>query len=1052
MKRVIPPLIRISLNCKRFFKRNILFLCMFCCMIFITNGIGAQNVSVKGFVTNQNGEPLSGVSVLAKGSSKGTVTGNDGTFQINVPQNSVLILSYIGYIAQEIKIGNKDQSNFGIQLLADKNEMSQVIVVGYGTRKKSDVTGAIVSISEQSIKDIPAANLAQALQGQGAGIDIQKSGGNSKPGVTPSILIRGSRSVLAGNNPLIVIDGIPFNGSLNDLNQDDVASVEVLKDASSTAIYGSRGANGVILVTTKRGKTGKPVVSYNAYAGTVRNIGEYPVMNGPEFALFKKWAFANGIYTGNVPKYTGIDDPRLAVDGLSAEEQEGIRTGRSTDWQKLIYKPGSITDHQLSITGGTDITQFSISGGYFKEIGVYPGQDFERFSIKTSIDQQFGKIFKVGLNSLNTFTTTDGESANPMAQALRSSPLVSPYDSLGNLVNEYVPGSASQVWNVLGNFLPGTSVEKRKRFGTFTTLYVDVNIFKGLKYKFNAGAEVRSDVYGNFYAAKTSNNQGSQSTSQNRSNLRTNYTLENIVTYDNSFFRKHKINFTGLYSFQEQKTQSNDFRNTNISADYLQYFNPILAGTLIPGDPDNIYFQKWDIISYMARVNYSFDDRYLLTFTVRSDGSSRLAPGNKWQTYPSVAAAWNIYKERFFNVRPITNLKLRASYGSVGNANIDPYQTLGLLSPIVYNYGATTTTGVFPTNAPNSSLKWEYTTSFNLGLDFGLFHNRVSGSIELYKQFTHSLLLRENLPSSSGTPNPILKNVGKTENKGIELQLTTVNITGRNKNSFRWTSDLNIFINRGKITKLANGVTKDVANNWFVGYPIGVYYDYQRAGIWQNTKGDTLWAQGLGLTVNGAGSVIGQIRVADLNGDNKIDATNDRMIIGSSEPDWEGGMTNRFGYKGFDLSIVTFARVGGTLKSTLQGGGFVNTFQGTYNNLKAHYWTPTNQENYYPKPNANYTNTPMGSLLGYFNGTYVKIRSISLGYNLPKLVVDKIKGRSIRIYATAEDPVILFSSYRKKFGGLDPEAAGSSSSPSVATLGVDTPSTWSLVFGINVSF
>jgi TonB-linked SusC/RagA family outer membrane protein len=1048
MRILNPSMSRATFKWETFLKKRNFKILLFCFSLFLANSVNAQTISLKGTITNQNGEPLAGATIQVKGSSIATTTQTDGSFQLEVPQNSTLSISYIGYINKDLKIGSSGYSNLNVQLIADKNELEHVVVVGYGTRKKSDVTGAIVSISEQAIKDIPAANLAQALQGQGAGIDIQKSGGNSKPGATPSILIRGSRSVLAGNNPLIVIDGIPFNGNINDLNQDDVASVEILKDASSTAIYGSRGANGVILITTKRGKTGKPVFSYNGYAGNVRTLGEYPVMNGEEFALFKKWAFVNGIYSGSVPKYTGIDDPRLQVDGLSAEEQEGIRKGRNTNWQKLIYKPGFITNHQLSISGGSEITQFSISGGYFKETGIYPGQDFERFSIKASLDQQLGKIFKVGLNSLNTFTTTKGESANPMAQALRSSPLVSPYDSLGNLVNEYVPGSASQVWNVLGNFLPGASVEKRKRFGTFTTLYVDVNILKGLKYKFNAGAEIRSDVYGNFYAAKTSNNQGSQSTSQNRSNFRTNYTLENIITYDNTFFKKHKLNFTGVYSFQEQKTQSNQFGNTNIAADYLQYYNPTFGANLV-GEGS---FEQWDLLSYMARVNYSFDDRYLLTLAVRSDGSSRLAPGNKYHTYPSAAVAWNIHKENFFNASGISNLKLRVSYGSVGNANIDPYQTLGLLSPIVYNFGSTTTTGVFPTNAPNSSLAWEYTSTINVGLDFGILHNRISGSLEVYKQFTNSLLLRQNLPQSSGTPNPILKNVGKTENKGIELQLSTVNIAGRSRNNFSWTTDLNIFLNRGKITKLANGVTKDVANNWFVGSPIGVYYDYKRVGIWQNTNKDSALAKSLGLTVTGAGSVIGQIRVDDLNGDSKIDATNDRMIIGSSQPDWEGGMTNRFGFKGFDLTIVAFARVGGTLKSTLQGGGFVNTFQGTYNNLKAHYWTPTNGENYYPKPNANYTNTPMGSLLGYFEGTYVKIRALSLGYNLPKNVADKIGARSVRIYSTAEDPIILFSAYRKKFGGLDPENAGNSSSPSVTQLNVDTPSNWSLIFGVNISF
>ena len=1029
---------------------GIIFCCMICASTTHAQSTAAgKTVSVKGIITNQSGEPLQGVTVSIKGGSRATATQPDGFFQIEAPENSTLVISSVGYLIHDIKVGSVDQPNFSLRLTENKNQLDQVVVVGYGTRKKSDVTGAIVSISEQAIKDIPAANLAQTLQGQGAGIDVQKNGGNSKPGATPSILIRGSRSVQAGNNPLIVVDGIPFNGNINDLNQDDIVSVEVLKDASSTAIYGSRGANGVILVSTKRGKIGKPVVSYNGYAGTVRARGEYPMLNGEEFALFKRWALVNGIYQNGVPKYTGIDDPRLAVDGLSSEELEGIRTGRSTNWQELIYKPGMITDHQLGVSGGSDLTQYAISGGYFKETGVYPGQDFERFSVKLSVDQKLGNRFKVGLNTLNKFNTTNGESANPMAAALRSSPLASPYDSTGNIYNEYVPGSASQVWNVLGNLIPGASVEKRKRFGTFTTLYVDAELLPGLKYRFNAGAEIRSDIYGNFYAARTTNNQGAQSTAQNRTNLRTNYTLENILTYDKTI-RKHKINFTGLFGFQEQKEQNNEFRNTNVLADYLQYYNPALAATITAGDAD---FKKWDIISYMARINYSFDDRFLLTLTGRSDGSSRLAPGNKYHSYPAFAAAWNISKEKFLgSVAGISNLKLRASYGTVGNANIDPYQTLGLLSSVVYNYGDVTTTGVYPSTAPNPDLAWEYTSSANIGVDFGFFGNRISGSVEVYKQWTNSLLLPQSLPASSGIPNRILTNVGKTENKGFEFQLSTVNLPAKGRRSFSWTTDLNIFLNRGEITQLANNVTKDVANNWFVGSPIGVHYNYERVGVWQNTKEDTAAAAALGLTVNGVGSVIGQIRVADLNGDKKIDPNNDRKIIGSTQPDWEGGMTNRFGFKGFDLTIMIFARVGGTLFSSLQGAGFVNTYQGTYNNIKTDYWTPTNHQNYYPRPNANYTNSPNRDLLGYFEGTYVKVRTMSLGYNLPQSLINKMGARNIRVYATAEDPFILFSEFRNKYGGLDPEAGGSPERPSVATLNVDTPPNWSFIFGLNISF
>ena len=1015
-----------------------------------------RSVTVKGNITNQNGEPLSGVTVEVKGTSRTVVSQPDGSFQIEAPENSTLVISYVGFTTREIRTGVTDQSNLNLQLLPNKNELNQVVVVGYGTRKKSDVTGSIVSITEQSIKDIPAANLTQALQGQGAGIDIQKNGGNSKPGATPSILIRGSRSVRAGNEPLIVVDGIPFNGSINDLNQDDVTSVEVLKDASATAIYGSRGANGVILVSTKRGRASKPVISYSGYAGVVKIQGEYPVMNTQEFTEFKKWALYNGRYTGNVRTYTGPDDPKLLSDNFSVEELASIQSGRSTNWQELIYRNGMITNHNLGLSGGTESTQYAMSGGYFRETGIYYGQEFQRFSVKASIDQQLGRRVKIGLNSLNTFTVTDGEGANPMGQALRASALVSPYDSTGKLLNDFVPGSASQVWNPLANFkVKNAAVERRKRSGTFTTFYADVNIAEGLKYKFNAGVELRSDIYGNFYASKTTNNLGGPSTATTRNNYRNSYTIENILTYDKTFAERHKVNVTGLFSWQEQKTEGSQFLWDNIASDDLQYFNAVYASNVRAGTP---VYEKWDIISYMGRVNYGFDDRYLLTLTMRVDGSSRLAPANQYNTFPSAAVAWIISKERFLkNNSTISNLKLRASYGRVGNTAIEAYQTLGSLSPLVYNFGDQMTTGVFLTTVRNNELTWEYTSTINLGVDFGLFNNRLSGSVEVYKQATESLLLPQTLVPSSGIPNAILTNIGKTENKGIEVTVSTINFQGRTRDDFSWTTDLNFFVNRGKITQLANGVQRDVANNWFVGHPIGVFYDYKKIGIWQNTPEDSALATQLNQTITGVGSVIGNIKRADLNGpngkpDNRIDDTYDRMILGSSQPKWEGGMTNRFSFKGFDLTVVVFARWGHIIRSTLHGGGFANTFQGTYNNIKTRYWTPLNHENEYPKPNANNTNTPNNSLLGYYDGSFVKIRTISLGYNLPPSFVRKIGARAIRLYATAEEPFILFSPFVNKYGGLDPETAGSSVSPSVATLNVDTPPNKSVIFGLNISF
>ena len=1020
------------------------------CMAFLWPSLiyaQVHAVIVRGTITAKGGEPLSGVSILIKGTGKGTTTNTEGAFQLSAPAGSTLIISYTGYLNNEMKLGTTDRSNVNISLTENKNDLNQVIVVGYGTRKKSDVTGSIASISEKSIQDVPAANLSQALQGQGAGIDVEKSNGNSHPGQSPGILIRGTRSVKAGNSPLIVVDGIPFEGSIDDINQDDVASVEVLKDASSTAIYGSRGANGVILVTTRRGKAGmKPRVSYSGYAGFTKWAGEYPMMNGPQFFLLKEWA----TFIGNPGVYTGPTDPNL-VNGpliaLSPQERQGIAVGRSIDWQKLVYKTGISTDHQVGVSGGSENTQYALGAGYYQETGVYPGQGFQRYSLKMSVDQRLGNFVKLGLSSLNTYTITEGESVNPMGQALRASPLVTPYDSTGRLINGFLPGSANQVWNPLADFLPGASVENRDRLGTFSSIYLELGPFKDIKYRFNGGAEIRSDIYGNFYGANTTHNLGVSSSAENATTLTTSYTLENLLIYDKTIAKKHKINFTGLYSFQKYSARNTTFNYTGLLSDQAQYYNPSLGanyqgtGSLSP----------WVLISYMGRLNYSFEDKYLLTLTERSDGSSRLAPGNKYHVFPSAAAAWNIIKETFMqNLAHLSNLKVRASYGEVGNPAIDPFQTLGSLTTQTYNYGSATTTGLYPNAAPNPSLTWEYTATANAGIDFGFFQNRLSGSVDLYHAYTKDMIMPVTLPATSGIPSQILTNIGRSENKGIELHLAADIIQAKTSHGVSWSADINVFINRGEITQLLpsinttlDGKPADFADKWFVGRPIGSYYDYQRTGIWQATSRDSLAAQALGQTITGTKSVIGQAKIADRNHNGVIDAL-DQYIVGTPQPKWEGGTTQRIYYRNFDLTIVAFARIGGMISSALFGAGFTNTMQGNYNNLNVAYWTPNNPTSAWPKANSAQTNPPNLSTFGYFDASFLKIRSIALGYTPPPRMIKSVGMRSLRFYATARDPFILFSPYRNKYHGIDPESAG--------TLNLDTPSNWSMVFGLNATF
>ncbi|SDK91945.1 TonB-linked outer membrane protein, SusC/RagA family [Pedobacter sp. ok626] len=1004
------------------------------------------NIVVTGIIRDAKGETLPQITVRVKGTTIGTNSDSNGAYTLKLPDGSqTLIFSAIGYETLEVAVDNRTQID--VTLKEKISTMNDVVVVGYGSQKKADVTGSIASINEEALKSVPVSNLLSALQAQSPGLDIQKSGGNSHPGAKPAISIRGRRSLKDGasNDVLYVVDGIPFNGTyINDLNQDDVVSVQILKDASATAIYGSRGANGVILISTKRGKTGAAVITYSGYAGVMKSLGHYDVMEPADYQIYKKW----GSYNANNPNvinapnpYTGIDDPRFYTDGTTflPAELEGLQNGTNTNWQKLIFKNGMRTNHQLGLSGGTEQTKYAISAGYFGETGVFPGLSFHRFSFKVSLDQQLGKIFKVGISSINSVSRINGEGINPVSQALQSSPLTVPYDAAGNLIP--FPGGGSLIYNPLANLIPGAVVQNRTRYNTFTTAYAEAQFTPHLKYRFNGGVELTPETYGHFYSSNTFQNLSGPSTGRNSNYDYRNFTLENLVVYENTFAENHHVTGTGLFSYQEDNKYSTTLTYNNILADDVQYYNPEL-GANFKGTGE---YSKFAIVSFMGRINYNFKSKYLLTLTMRSDGSSTLAPGNKYHLFPSAAAGWNISEENFMKtVNAVSSLKLRVGYGTVGNAAVSPYQTLGGLGIINYNYGTSYVTGTYPNNVPNPKLGWEYTASLNMGLDFGLFKDRITGTVDVYQQKTNDLILPQNLPITTGYTSQFLANVGKTENKGLEVSVSTVNIKSKSEGGFSWTSSLNIAFNRNKIVALQNGVTQDVGNNRFVGEPIEALYNYSRQGIWQNTPADSALARKYNLSLSGVGSVIGTIKVADINGDNVINS-NDRIVVGTRQPKFLGGFTNRFSYRGIDLAVVCSYRVGGTqIAYWLQPGSNVNSLTGKVNNLNINYWTPFNSENTYPKPIFG-SNTPTyGDLLGYYNASYLKIRTISLGYTIPGRLVSKMGIKSLRLNTSLNDAFILFSPLHNRFKGADPESEG--------TLGVDTPPVKSLLFGLNVTF
>jgi TonB-dependent starch-binding outer membrane protein SusC len=1002
----------------------------------------AQTINVKGRVLKEGGLPVPKATILLKGTQNGTSTDENGSFEIAAPSNGTLAFSAIGYISREVKINGKN--NLEVVLVAKDKSMDEVVVVGYGTQRKKDVTGAVASIKGDVVREIASPNIAQALQGRIAGVDIARNG--TTPGSGGQIRIRGNRGLNTGNDPFIVVDGIPYPGSINDLNNDDIANIEILKDASSTAIYGSRGSNGVILITTKRGRVGKPQITYNSYFGNSKVIDQYRVYNGAEFKAFRDAAQ----FSPSAP--------------YSIDEVAGINAGTSTNWQDLLYRTGTIQSHELSVSGGSDGVQYSIAGGYFNDKGVMPLQSFDRFSVRATLDARITKFLKIGVNTINTVGITNGAGVNPLYNTLRLSPLTSPYKADGSLNVFPLTGTldASATANPLTITKQGQNIDRQRRLRTFNSIYFDLQLLKSLKLRYNVGLDYRQENRGIYNGWGTILNADRTSPASANASVRNGdaYTItsEIIANYDKTFAQKHRVGVTGLFSTQMDKNFNTRLDGTNYPSDEIQYFNFNLAQTITAPAADN-NFSKGGLLSLMGRVNYSYDDRYLLTATFRRDGSN-VFPVNKYLNYSAFAIGWNVSNERFLkNVKQINNLKLRLGYGTTGNQGVPNDATRGSLASNRYNFGATNVQGYFISSLPNFDLRWENTKTTNIGLDFAVFNNRITGSVELYKQTTDNLIVNKALPTSNGV-NGYWTNAAATEGKGIEVTLSTINYQ---KGDFEWSTDFNFAINKEKIVRLEEPTkTTDVGNGWFVGQPINVIYDFKKIGIWQTNEA---------VLAASFGRAPGDIKIADIAGgpDGKPDGRitdADRTIVGTYQPDWVGGITNRFRYKNFDLSFVAFARWGGSLAATyLQPNnaaqGYFALLNGRVNAIKVDYWTPTNPTNAFPKPDGTTEAIQFGSTLGYYDATFIKMRTITLGYEFNKGLISRAKLTSVRLYVTAQNPFIIYSPFVKAGLGFDPEGNGfgntvnsqggvTSVQGRAITVGLSAPSTRQFIIGLNV--
>lgn len=989
-------------------------------------------VSVSGQVTNAKGEGVPGVNIAEKGTRNGTTTDGQGRYRLSVSgSTAVLVFSSVGYVTQEVPVGSRTELNLTMQ--EESQGLEEVVVVGYGVQKKRDLTGAVASVSSKQIQAVPVTNVVQALQGRAAGVDVATA--DYGPGESASIRIRGNRSFTASNEPLYVVDGVPLaGGSLNDFNPGDIESMEILKDASATAIYGSRGANGVILITTKRGKAGKTTVSYDAFYGVQFPSQKLNLYDGAGHAELTREAFRNRltgfIYKSATPNF--LEDSALFAprdfymwQGLrQAYDPDGTyhpKRVRSTNWPDQVLRSSALQSHQVSVAGGGEKTRFLLSAALFSDKGIMKGKDFNRYTTRFNIDHDISRRVRVGFS--NTFAySIQNRGQNLYYQAHRASPLTVPVDSLGrDILN---PGNDANIYNALLDIDGVKREERNTRF--FGSFYGEVDLLKGLKFRVNFGPDFSLTRNGVFFAAMSSEGKGGSSTASYAQSNRFSYTLENLLFYNRRFQEKHDFGVTLLQSVQEERVESSTGTVTQLPYEAQQFYN-LGTGQNITGIGSG--FSRWRLLSYMGRVNYNFKNKYYLTLTGRVDGSSRLAEGNKFSFFPSVALAYNLAEEPFMRgVSFIDELKLRGGYGETGNTSISPYQTQGSLARTVYSWDEIPAFGYRPGSIVNSALRWERTAALNVGLDFSLLRGRVGGSVNVYRSFTYDLLLRDQLPTAGGFDN-YLRNVGTTRNTGVELNLTTHNL--RTAGGFQWSTDWMFSRNREAITELYKGKVDDVGNGWFIGQPLSVVFDYKIDRLWQNTPEDLALLAEFNKKGNN-GFRPGDIKPVDVNGDGLINPA-DRTILGTDRPAWIGGMTNTLSYKGFEFSVFAYTRQKFLVSADIYG--LSNFLTGNVNQVVVDYWTPTNPTGTYPRPSER-TFPLYSNSMKAVDGSFVRVRTATLAYTFPTAITERLKMSRLRLYVTADNPFI----FNRDKNILDPEGAGAA----------ETPNRTAILFGLNV--
>lgn len=974
-----------------------------------------QETGLKGTVRDGAGKGIAGVTIRVKGGTASVQTNAEGSFSIQAATGSTLIITSVGYQEKQLIVGA--QKTVDIALMPAENVLEELVVVGYGSQKRSDITGSVASVPKDRLSKIPVNNVMQAIQGAVSNVTVSQA--SSIPGDAPSAQVRGKNSINATSEPYIVVDGIPLtrtDGSINDINPNDIESVEVLKDPSAVAIYGVNGSNGVILITTKRGITGKPSIRYSGYGGIEQAAHIPEPVSGEE--LLKRYA-----------EYARITNTSLFNGGPVRNEYEydNYKNGVTTDWLDAVMQTGVVQNHNVSLSGGSENAKYFVSGDYLDQKGVVKGYNYKRYSFRTNTDFKATKYLSVGTSSFIVAHNKDGGRAN-LLQAAAMSPYARMYNPDGTLTQ--YPMYSEQLW--ANPLLPTTLDPQRRQFNISLNGYAELNfgeLYKplaGLKYKLNAGysyVPVRENEYQgesvyNFAGLGRITNRETQS-----------YTVENILTYSKDI-DKHHFDFTGLYAAKSKYWQESIATGEVFPNDALGWGNLGAANTQKVSSRADLY----RTISQMGRLNYGYDSRYMFTFTVRRDGSSVFGRNNKYGVFPSAAAAWNIHNESFMqnNKDVVNNLKWRISYGLSGNEAISIYQTQFLMNsyPMAMN-GLSNTALQIRTQMGNDDLQWEKTKGLNTGIDFGLFNNRISGSVDVYKSSTYDMLLRQLLPKLTGFVD-VFSNMGKLENTGIDLTLNTKNIV---KDNFNWSSTLVFSRNKNKIKEVYGNGQQDLGNRWFIGQPVGVIYDYTKVGIWQEDE----IASGANKGWDDAAQA-GDLKLADLNGDGKISDA-DRSVLGQTAPKWTAGLTNTFSYKDFTLNIF-INTVQGALRNNPQIGAASDEMGRRSTPAALGYWTPENKSNEW-RSLGNHSN-----VYGYgfpSKASFTRLKDVTLSYSMPQQLASKLGVGGLTVYASGRN-LYTWTNWL----GWDPEARD-------ATRGsendaINYPMVRTYVLGVNLNF